>query len=122
MSKLATIIFAILVILHGLIHLMGTIVYMQWGEIESLPYKTTLLNGRWDLGETGIKAFGLLWLIPLVGFVLAGIALLTGWGWWQPLLTGVSLFSLLVTALDWHVAYAGTAVNVIILVVLWIIS
>jgi hypothetical protein len=122
MSKLATIIFAILVILHGLIHLMGTIVYMQWGEIESLPYKTTLLNGRWDLGETGIKAFGLLWLIPLVGFVLAGIALLMGWGWWQPLLTGVSLFSLLVTALDWHVAYAGTAVNVIILVVLWIIS
>jgi hypothetical protein len=32
--------------LHGLIHLMGTTVYMQWSTIESFPYKTTLLAGR----------------------------------------------------------------------------
>ena len=38
---------AIILALHGLIHLMGTITYLQIGTIEGFTYKTTLLNGRW---------------------------------------------------------------------------
>jgi len=54
---------------------------MRLGNVEALPYKTTLLGGRWELGEGGIRVFGALWLIPAVGFGLAGAALMAGWAW-----------------------------------------
>lgn len=107
-------------ILHGLIHLMGTTVYMKLGKIEGLPYKTTVLGGRWELGEGGMRLFGGLWVIPAVGFVLSGLALWFGWAWWQPLAVGSALLSLVLTGLDWSVAYAGAIVNVVILGMIWL--
>ncbi len=60
MPKTIIIIASIILVLHGLIHLMGTAVYMKLTRIQGLNYKTTLLGGRWDLGEGGIKVFGAL--------------------------------------------------------------
>jgi hypothetical protein len=114
------IIVSIVLIVHGLVHLMGTTVYLKLGTIEGFSYKTTLLNGRWDLGETGIAVFGALWAVAAVGFVIAGVALLAGWSWWQPVLVGVTLFSLALTVLDWKTAFAGAIINIAILVVLWL--
>ncbi len=37
---------AVILILHGLIHLMGTVTYMKLGTVQGLTYKTTLLGGR----------------------------------------------------------------------------
>jgi hypothetical protein len=108
-----------LLILHGLIHLMGTTVYMKLGKIEGLPYKTTLLGSRWNLGERGMWLFGALWVFPAVGFVLCGIALFVGWAWWLPLAMGCALFSLVLTGLDWSAAYAGAIVNLLILGMIW---
>jgi hypothetical protein len=54
----------VVLVLHGMIHLMGTTVYMKLGHVEASPYKTTLLGGRWDPGEGGMRVFGALWLIP----------------------------------------------------------
>lgn len=51
--KTLSIIAMIVLILHGLIHLMGTVTYMKLGTVQGLTYKTTLLGGRWDLGEKG---------------------------------------------------------------------
>jgi hypothetical protein len=110
----------ILLALHGLIHLMGTTVYMKLGTIAALPYKTTLLGGRWDLGERGMRAFGALWAVAAIGFVVAALALLAGWAWWQPALLAVALFSLMLTALDWSNAYAGALINILILAALWL--
>lgn len=118
MSKTILIVAAIVLILHGLIHLIGVVVYMKLGAIEGFPYKTTLLGGSWAVGERGIAFFGALWIVPVIGFVLAALALLFSWGWWQPLLIGVTLFSLLLTVLDWRVAYAGIVVNLVILALL----
>lgn len=106
---------AALLMLHGLIHLMGATVYMKLGKVEGLSYKTTILGGRWDLGERGMRVFGALWIVPAVGFALAALAMWAGWPAWRPLLLGVGVFSLLLTALDWAVACAGIVVNVVIL-------
>jgi len=106
---------AAILVLHGLIHLMGTTVYMRLGNVQGLSYKTTLLGGRWDLRESGIRIFGLLWVLPAAGFVLAAIALWSGWPAWQALLVSVTVFSLVLTVLDWSSAYAGVVVNVAIL-------
>jgi hypothetical protein len=120
MSKSITIIVSIVLGLHGLIHLIGTLLYMKLTEVEGFTYKTTLLGGRWDLGEKGIRIFGALWVVPAVGFVIIAVAMLAGWGWWQPALIAISLFSLILTVFDWNVAYAGAIIDVVILVALWL--
>ncbi len=113
------IIAAIVLIAHGFIHLIGTIVYMKLGEIQGFNYKTTLLGGRWDLGVNGMRSFGALWIFPAVGFIVIGIALLMNLSWWQSMLVPVTLFSLVLTDVDWNIAYAGLIVNIAILGLVW---
>lgn len=119
MTKMLLVIAAIVLIMHGLIHLMGMVSYLQLGTVQGLPYKTTLLGDRWNIGDAGIHVFGALWVVPAIGFVVAALALLFGWTWWQPVLLGVTLVSLVLTALDSSVAFTGIIVNVVILVLLY---
>jgi hypothetical protein len=109
----------VILILHGLIHLMGTATYLKLGTVEGLTYKTTLLNGRWDVGQTGIAVFGTLWAVATIGFIVAGIGMIAGSYWWQPTLSIVAVFSLILTTLDWNMAFAGVVLNVVILTVMW---
>jgi hypothetical protein len=109
----------IILVLHGLIHLMGTVTYMQLGTVQGLAYKTTLLNGRWDLGAGGIGIYGALWAVTAVGFIAIAATLPFGWRWWKPVLAGIAVFSLILTALDWKVASAGAILNLVILTWLW---
>jgi hypothetical protein len=104
---------------HGLIHLMGTTVYMRLGEVNGFAYKTTLLGGRWDVGTTGISVFGLLWAVAAVGFIASSVGMLTGSSWWQAVLVAVSVFSLVLTGLDSSLAFAGVIVNLVILALLF---
>jgi hypothetical protein len=120
MPKAVTVAFGVLLIVHGLVHLMGTAVYTKLGSIEGLPYKTTLLDGRWELGERGMRLFGALWVLPALGFVIGGAALLVGQAVWVPLVVVMSLVSLVMTVLDFRVAFAGAILNMVILAILWL--
>ena len=120
MLRLMLIVATIVLVLHGLIHLMGTAAYMKLAVIQQLPYKTTVLGGRWDLGAGGIAVYGVLWAVAAIGFVVAALAFWFGWAGWQPLLLGVTLLSLALTALDWDVAFAGVILNIVILALLWL--
>jgi len=105
-------------VLHGLIHLMGTTVYAGWGDVQGLPYKTTLLGGRWKVGEKGMRLFGELWLVPMVGFVVLGAALAFNGPVSTAALALTTVASLVLTLLDWDRAFAGAAVDGAILVAL----
>ena len=118
MLRIMLIVATIVLVLHGLIHLMGTAAYLKLAVIQQLPYKTTVLGGRWDLGAGGIAVYGVLWAVAAVGFVVAALAFWFGWAGWQPLLLGVTLLSLALTALDWDVAFAGVILNIVILALL----
>ncbi|MEW5930223.1 MAG: ABC transporter permease [Gemmatimonadota bacterium] len=111
---------ALVLALHGLIHLMGATVYMKLGTVEGMPYRTTLLDGHWDLGDGGIRVFGALWAVAAVGFVAAAAGWLGGWRPWQPVLVAATLLSLALTTLDGTRAPVGIAVNLAILVALWL--
>lgn len=115
MSRIVTVGVAAILIAHGLIHLLGTAVYMNGAVFKGLEYKTTLLGGRWDLGEGGIRVFGAVWVLPAIGFVAAALALLAGWEWWRAVLIAMSLLSLALTTLDWSNAFVGAMVDVAIL-------
>ena len=109
---------ALVLALHGLVHLMGTTVYMKLGELEGMPYRTTLLDGRWDLGDGGIRVVGALWAVAAVAFVAASAGWLGGWSAWRPLLVAATLLSLVLTTLDATRAPVGIAVNLAILAAL----
>lgn len=120
MSKIVLYMVAFGIALHALIHLMGFVAYLQLADIEELPYKTILLNGRWSVGEYGIRAFGVLWLLVSIGFVIGISGLVTQQSWWLPVLFIITIISLILTILDWEVAFRGVFVNIVILVVLTI--
>jgi hypothetical protein len=103
------------VILHGLVHLIGFRVYAQGVDMAEMPYKTTLLNGSLELGQQGAQVFGLLWLLPTAGFVLAGAGLFLGMNWWQPVMIASGVISLALTGLDWAYAFRGTLIDAAIL-------
>ncbi|CAG0952143.1 hypothetical protein ANRL4_00141 [Anaerolineae bacterium] len=122
MSIIIRLIAAVILFFHGLVHLMGTVVYMKLGTLEQFSYKTTVLNGRIDLGESGIYIFGGLWAIAAIGFVVTAAGLVINWKWNSSLLVSVSIFSLLLTVLDYEIAFTGVFVNIVILGLLWFTS
>lgn len=118
MNLFIIVIGSIFVLVHALIHLMGTTVYMKLGQVEGLEYKTTLLNGLWDLGEKGIWGYGLLWGLAAAGFIIAMIVLWFKWDLGIALMAGAAIFSLVLTALDYQSAFMGVIANIIILAVI----
>jgi hypothetical protein len=98
-------------IIHGLIHLIGFRVYGQGAQMAEMPFKTTFLNGSLDLGPSGTRVYGLLWLLPALGFILAGIGVVLHASWWQPVLIAASLVSILLTGMDWSYAFRGTLID-----------
>jgi hypothetical protein len=120
MPKFMIIVASIVLVLHGIVHLLGTAMYLKLTPVVGLDYVTTLLGGRWELGQVGTHVFGVLWIAPALGFVIAGIALLAGWVWWQPVLVATVLFSLVLIGLDWSNAFAGSIVDIAILALVWL--
>ena len=96
--------FLILVIVHGLIHLLGFVKAFRLSDVKQLT-------------QTISKPFGVIWLLAFLFFVIAAIMFaLNNSYWW------FFGFFALVTSQDliiffWHDAKFGTVVNVIILIV-----
>ncbi len=56
MLRILTIILSVFVAVHGLIHLMGFVAYWPLREVSELPYKTSLLSGKLEVGAAGMRA------------------------------------------------------------------
>jgi len=118
MLRTLTIAAIAVLVLHGLIHLIGTAVYLRLAEVAEMPYKTVLFGGAWEVGDGGMRIFGAFWALAALGFVAAAVAWLSGFGGWSTLLVGVTLLSMVLTVLDYQVAFMGIAVNLAILAAL----
>ncbi len=119
MPRMLIVFVALILGIHGLIHLMGATVYLKLGDVQGLVYKTTVLGGRVDLGAGGIRVFGALWMLPAIGFVAAAIGLLEGWSSWSVALLAATIVSTVLTVLDWNVAFMGAIVDFAVLGALW---
>jgi hypothetical protein len=111
----------VIVVLHGLIHLLGFVAYWPLGEIAELPYKTTLLDGRFHLGQTGMRLFSVFWLLAAVGLVGSAISLVADRSWWLPLMLAAVLVSLVITVLDSSNAFRGALLSLVMLVPLLLV-
>jgi len=104
------ILFALIIIIHASIHLLGFV--KEWGmaQVEQLSGQTLLsLTGAWP------KAVGILWLIACLILLTAAAGYLAKKEWWWMAATGGMLLSQLLIILYWPDAKAGTVANVIIL-------
>jgi len=115
MSSILNTLLSIVLALHGLIHLIGTAVYMRFASFKDFPYKTTLLNGRFDLGTSGIGGFGLVWLLTAVAIVAAAVGVFSHASWSVPVLLASTIVSLVLCVVDWQVAKTGAIIDIIIL-------
>jgi hypothetical protein len=108
---------ALLMTLHGLAHLVGFVAPWKLAS-DRLTYKTTVLAGHLNVGDIGIRAFGLLWLLGALGFVLASAGAVTNGLWWPGFALTDSVYSLLLSILDWPDARIGVAVNAALVVLI----
>lgn len=111
---------ALLMALHGIAHLPGFLNSWELVTLEELPYQTTVLAGRLDVGDGGMRMLGVLWLAMAAVFVAcAGGALARG-SWWLPWAAGAAMASLVLSAVEWPDARIGVAVNAFLLVALFL--
>lgn len=104
---------ASLLMLHGFAHVVGFAGAFKLSQ--DIPYKTTVLSGRLDLGPAGIRVVGLIWLIVAVTFVLIGLAGLANQQWWLRAGVAASIISLMLCMVELPEARVGMAINTIII-------
>ena len=103
---------------HGFAHLVGFLVPWKFLEAQEMPYSTTLLAGRLDVGDAGIRVVGLMWL-GLAGafFMAAGVTWLDRASWPEVAMSA-SAISLVLCILGLPAARIGVPVNLVLLAAL----
>jgi hypothetical protein len=102
-----------LMLAHGIAHIVGFLV--PWKLVPpspQMPYRTTILRGALDLGDAGIRAYGLLWLLLALGFAVVGGGLFFRAPWWFRGMLGMAGVSALFCLVSWPEARIGLFVNV----------
>lgn len=105
----------VFLLLHGFAHVVGFAVPWRLVREEQLPHKTTILAGRVDVGDTGIRVVGLLWLAAALAFAATGLAVIVSRPWAVGAVTWVAGASLVLSLLGWPDARIGVVVNAAIL-------
>lgn len=104
---------------HGFAHIVGFLVSWKLVDDKDNPYKTTVLGGTWDLGHTGIRVMGILWLITGVAFFLMTYGAIVHSGWWKNTTYFVTCLSLLMSIIALPDTKYGIVANVLLLLFLW---
>ena len=111
---------AIFLFLHGLAHLVGFIVPWRIAKMDDMPYKTTLIYGKVDVGDIGIRIMGIIWLL------IAMVYFYSGWITYQQMdiwliftliTTVVSLFFCILAIPDTKI---GIVINIILIVLYYL--
>ena len=110
---------AAILLAHGLAHLVGFV--GPWRLNPRVPYKTTILAGRIDLGNLGSKIVGLLWLLLAIDFALVAWGASAGAAWWPLAAVATALISLVLCLLAWPDSMLGAFVNIgiVVIIVIW---
>jgi hypothetical protein len=109
-----TYVLAAIVGLHGLVHALGFV--SSW-RLAPVPLMTPTLLARIDPDGPLMHAIGLLWLLPIAGFVIGGIGIAMDVPL-KTLLVASALLSLALCVAWWSDAKVGAIIDVAILLAL----
>src|SRR5947208_14317614 len=105
---------AVLLALHGLIHLIGFVSPWRIATLEGFAYRTSVLNGALNVGDAGVRVIGLVWLGVTLGFLAAGYAVWREKPWAVSLTAVLAIVSLIVCVVGLPETAAGVAIDVAI--------
>lgn len=106
-----------LIVLAMLMHGVGHIVFFLeafTGSPMGFTDAPWLLPGAFTVGSPVGKAFALLWLLAMLGFVAAAIGLLTRQVWWPALAVASAVISLFVLLPWWNTIAPSSRVWVLL--------
>jgi hypothetical protein len=110
--------FAVWFFAHGVAHLPGFLVSWQLWTVPDLPFRTTILANRVDVGMVGVRLIGIGWLLGAVTFMALAIAAMLQVAGWQEASYVVLGFSLILCVLSWPRSWIGFTSNIAVTVVL----
>jgi len=106
---------AVVLVLHGVIHLIGFVSPWRIASIEGFAYRSTVFNGALDVGDLSVRAIGSVWLGLMVGFLAAGFGVWRGKAWAFGLTGVLAIVSLVVCLAGLPETAAGVAIDLAIL-------
>jgi len=109
---------AIWFVAHGVAHLPGFLVAWRLRDFSGLPFHTTVLANRVDIGTAGMRLVGVGWLLAAVAFAALAVVTILRVEWWQEAAYAVLGFSMMLCVLGWPRARIGVVANVVAVVVL----
>lgn len=104
------ILFSLLILVHGIIHLLGFVKEFRIKEVSQLNGKTLF-----PITDASSKIFGLIWLASSVLLIFSSILFLFKKDWWWAPALGAFLISQLLIIIYWQDAKYGTIINILIL-------
>lgn len=106
---------AVVLALHGVVHLIGFVSPWRIASLEGFAYRTTILASGQDVGDGGVRLIGLVWLGLTFGFLATAGGVWRG-KLWAVGLTGVlAVVSLIVGVAGLPETAAGIAIDAVIL-------
>jgi len=112
--------FAVLLLAHGAIHLIGFFGPTGLAEMEGLPGRPTVLLTGFAIGSPMLLLFGAVWLAAGAGFLLAGVAVLMRQSWWLPVAAATAVLSTILVVLWWNDAAFGVVPNVVVFALIFL--
>jgi hypothetical protein len=110
--------FLALVAAHGIAHLPGFLVPWRLLSSPDLPFKTTLLWGRVEVGEAGIRVIGIVWLLTGLALVATAVGLARQAPWATSVLLPAIIASGLLCFIELPYARIGLLLNIGVFLVL----
>ena len=104
---------SLLFIAHGVAHLVGFVVPWKLMSAAEVPYRTTVVGDAIDIGDSGVRALGIAWLITALAFILIGCVMIAG-GNVRPWIFVVLTLSVVLCVLGWPDARIGLVVNALL--------
>jgi hypothetical protein len=114
------VVFAVFLIIHGLAHGVGALTVSGIVKDENTPSDPTFLLTGFDSGHWIFKMMAVIWLLPLVGFVIGGIGVIQEADWALPVIVLSTVVSTILSLIWVKAAPFGLVANVIVIAVLLI--
>jgi hypothetical protein len=107
---------ALVLLAHGVAHVPSFL--GRWRLTPLVPYETTILGGRMNVGGVGARIVGLLWLLLAIDFGLLAWGAYAGAAWWSYEALATAVVSLLFCVSAWPGTSIGVFVNVALIIVI----
>jgi hypothetical protein len=113
---------AVLLVLHGLVHLIGFTVPWRLGGLRGSEYSTRIFNRSIEVGDTAVRTLGLVWLAVAIAFVVVGVMVWHGHPWARRTTIALLLGSAVLCTIDLPASVMGLALDVVLVVLLAVAS